>query len=336
MSIPRFATSLTVASSATIFVDGTVTGSAAVTVAAGTYWLDQIYGTTVAAGSLCALSALCTAIEAEGYACDKSFTIKENCTVTLDPSSTRTIQIQPQNANTNAAGRDFLRRLGFNVVRNSPAAVATTITSGSMIGIWNPDRGESGDIDETLDAYAAATRTSGGRAYATSFGIPLYRREVTFQGLGGTHTKQRAGQSPNGTATVAFESLLWEPLVRGELVRYYADSTATSTYLTVAMTATANELTVASTTGFAAAETIWVDGELMTCINVQSGTVLEVDRYNPVAHSAYAPVSESFVATYALDNDGGNANAQGFSSKRRAHNQDRFDVVIPLVRAGGV
>jgi hypothetical protein len=102
------------------------------------------------------------------------------------------------------------------------------------------------------------------------------------------------------------------------------------------MTATATTATVASTTGVVDDSPLWIDGELMTVTNVDSSTQVTVDRFNPVAHGKFAPVSTSFVATYALDNDGGNANAQGFSARRRAYNQDRFDVSIPLVRAGGI
>lgn len=325
-------------------------------IAAGRYWFDPVYAGHAASDSISAVGrltyALDTADAGNTYVCAyNSYILTElqksinGWTGYLTPSTTN-FQLMPTDAITTDAGRAFLRAWGLPTNQTIPYATLGLDQWLGSLPIWDPVYGEAGNVREYGDGFAALFKTRGRGAYALDLGQELPRRFMEFQMLpGGTVNQARSrgvfgdngeefGTSVGGER-VGDYSLQWiwrELLSRGELVRYYADRTATATFITAACSATATSITVSSAAGLTANNTIWLDGELMMITSVL-GSVLTVERSEPVAHPIYAPVSRDFVGTYALDESGGDVSLRSFTPRQRTVRADFWDLSIPLVRA---
>jgi hypothetical protein len=248
-------------------------------------------------------------------------------------SGADTLAILASHASTTDIGRKFLNYLGWDWYTDTTASA--TPTAQSWAAYFKCPLAETGDIDEKEEAFSSIVRLGGGGVYTADLGDPLPRRVVSLGALPGRIVNRRepgADNASDSNDSLAFQKLVWRWASRGELLRYYADSAATITGLSAALAKNANTCTVLSATGIAANTAICIDGEWCEVTNV-GGTTLTLLRDQPVAHPKYAPVSTDFVGTYALDSDGGNVNMSSFGPARRAVNQDRWDLDIPLVRA---
>jgi len=233
-------------------------------------------------------------------------------------------------ANTTANGRTLLTYMGWDP-RTSQGAAANVEAQGLRTE-WAllP---ESGDVDEKSEGFGAVVRLGGGAVFTGDLGEPMLRRTITLDGIPGGFVNRRQSASDTSTAQMdaSFEHLVWRWAAKGEMVRYYADRSATNAYLTAALTSTAVTCSV-STTSFANGQSICIDGEWVGVTSGGGTANLTITRHNGVAHSKYAPVSSDFVGTYVLAVDGGNINMRQFDPSRRAVNQDRWDMEIALVR----
>lgn len=303
----------------------------------GRYWIDPVYGTAATGGANgpCLLACVAAMVDASAAVVG---TVGKSYSTTSSPAYRATFNcasgdfaFSPQNGNTTAEGRDILRRIGANLV-----TVSDTVNSGNArtmpyaISVWDPDRAESGDIDESWDGFGSHLRMVDGTVYTNDMGNPLPRRMVGFRGLSGSYARDRPS---DGATRYGFEHIVWPWLARGEAVRYYADRTATTTYLTAAMTAATATAAVADRTGISVNDLVCVGGEWMKVTATGSGAGnLTVTRHAPVAHSNYEPLAKDFVATYVLDEQNGDVSRRTFAPSRRAVNQDRWDFDIGLVR----
>lgn len=336
---PRLCVSHTVrADNATIRVKSNTPTNDATTAALtiGVYWTDPVYGTAlVSSTSPCLLGAVAAIVDASAAVVG---TVGKAYSTASSPAYRATFNcasgdfsFDPTHAGSTTAGREILRRLGCDL-----GAASDNVTSGNArtmpfaLGVWDPVYAEVGDTDEAWDGYGGFLRTVGGQVYTSNLGNTLARRLVAFGGLSGSYTQDRPS---DGLARYGFARIIWPYLAVGERVRYYADRSAVTTYLTSAMTTTTATAAVADRTGISANDVVCIDGEWVTVTASGSGAGnLTVQRDNPVAHSANDPVAKDFVGTYVLDEGGGEVNRKGFAPKRRAVNQDRWDFEIPLVR----
>lgn len=236
------------------------------------------------------------------------------------------------NALTTTEGRRLARRLGLPVLNDS------TVLNGDfgvIEGVWSPSLAEFGSMQRPhYDGVGGLNPSWDGHVFPYSVGETLRRYKLRFDGLveAEVWSKGLVQAGTNATNHLALETVLFKHLRRGELLRLYENRDATSTYTTVAMTALSITCTVAAS-GYVTGDIIWVDGECMRVTGTSGGgVVLAVERDDPVAHPAYAPVSEAFVGTFALDESGGEVNIAGFDPKRREHYDSRQDVDITLVQ----
>lgn len=335
VKLPRLCVSHTVRGTATFRIDTSApytTGA----LTAQRYWTDPVYGSAlVASGSPCLLGAMAALLDVSATVT----TAGKSYSTTSSPAYRATFTAAagsfafiPAHAGTTAEGLRVLRRLGCDLAGNS-----ASVSSGNdrtwpyALAVWDPDRGESGDTDEQWDAYGNVIRTVGGVVYTNDLGAPLPRRMLTFNGLSGSYARDRIA---DGATRYGFEAIVWPYLALGELVRYYADRTATTTYITSAVSSTDTTVAVADRTSISANDFVCADGEWMKVTASGSGAGnLTVERSNPVAHSQYAPLAKDFVATYALAEDAGDVSRRGFTPSRRALNQDRWDFDVGLIRA---
>lgn len=246
---------------------------------------------------------------------------------------TRYFRFRLDSSTSTTAGRLVARRLGIRQTANDPATGTQEFYSKAAFGIWSPDRGEAGDIDTEQAGRGYTRQAFDGTLYTTQIGDPTHRRTVTLRGLPSSYARRRGAPADLSLSVYdhSFESYIWPWLARGELLRYYADGSATKTYVTNAVTSAENTISVFSNDGLSTNTSIWVDGERMTITGI-SGTTITVFRDNPRAHVKYAPVSTAFVGTFAIDDGGGNVNRSGYRPARRGLDDDRFDLEISLVQ----
>ena len=338
---PRLCAGIVVTGSCTISI---LVGATpyTVTITPGTYWLDPICSGIVAAGTLDALgiftNLLDTADTGGTYTCAYSAPFNDGEINSFASSITRsaaTFSIRGSNAATNAAGRRFLRFLGFDALADATAAI--TLTSKIAPAIWDPLRGEDKSPEEDPSGYGVVVQTENGTAYGADIGDPLYRRLVSFPGLKMSSVKRNNSAILTSAQWANFESVMWPWLSNVNPVRYWADKNATqNTYLAAAMTAADITFTTPVVSAYANDTMICVDGEWMEVHSGFGTTTTTVYRDKPVAHGKYAPVSTDFVGTYLMDNSGGNVNQGGFKPERRSESDPRFDMTIALIRTTGV
>jgi hypothetical protein len=336
--IQRWCVSQTVKGSCIINVDDGLGNEGNATIPEGVYWCDPVYGTlaTSAAPSLYGQLA---------YQVDQI----SSPNIVGSVSSVVTVLTYFKAisyAFTHATGDPVIEADGCTTeaLRLWPAmslgayAATTGLFEGGgeyisvLYGCWSPQQGEYGSQQEDAENMGGNTRSFSGYSYGFRVGDPLLRRLIRFSAL--PEIRVYAGaQTTSPQYDYSFESHIWKYLSRGEMVRIYDDYSATHTYLTSAMTKTSTTAVVASVSGISAQTFAWIDGERVYVSSVDGGSLtLTIQRPNPVAHSAYAPVSTDRVATYVLDNDGGMANMGEFAASRRAYNQTRYDLDIPLLR----
>jgi len=349
VKLPALVAGITVPTGGAAIRYTSTAGAATVTVPAGTYWADMVLGAIKAIDSACALGQLAYLIDTAdtGSTYTAQYNAELGSAVATEQGwdgfdfrySTLTraagvVQLLPTNAATTAAGKRFLEALGFASFVDSASAAG--INGLGMIPFWASTRGETGDVDEFDDAFAATVRAYGGVAYGFQFGRPLARRIVTLDAVPGSVARMRVGRFSSAAdgADPSLEGLIWERVMRGEPLRYYADPSVAAAYLSSGMTATQSTAVLDSATGFAAGDTIWIDGERCFITSTASAPTIDIQREQRWAttHAKYSPVSQDFVGTYHVDEDGGNCNALGFKPERRGINQDRWDIEIPLVR----
>jgi hypothetical protein len=316
-----------------------------ITVPEGLYWNDPVYGGSQLTYSLQGrVAALMDAEEGAAYwtvsptgAGGSSGIVSWTETVELNLSD-----ITP--ATCNAEGKRVLQRLGL-----SPSRVTTPFEGswdgGAPEGLWDTGDNNGNYRAERNVTFPGVQRERGGvlvgfsgRAWPATVGAEEERRVITLEAVPRVAVRDEVGAvnvgySGGPSDDFTLYTLFWRWASRGELVRVYSDKDATKTYVTSAVTEAATTISVASGTGLANDDVIWVDGERMLIISGGGTTTLTVERPNATTHSAGAPVSDAHVATYALDADGGNVNLLDFAPVRRAYNDPRYDVEIALVRA---
>lgn len=343
IKMPRLCQGLVVTGTTNINFLGNIT-SYTVSIPQGTYWNDPIYSSVTASDNPDALGQLRYLIDAidTGATYTSAWvapTVDGDFNCYKDNYISRsagTFNIRGSNAGTNTAGQRFLRFVGYDGGSDYGSFTVNYPNMGTAI--YDPLRGESGDMEETSTGFGTTGRTVGGVAYGYDVGAPLLSRMITMT-MPGKNVRRRANSaSPSAYVMTDFESLMWPWLSRGNPVRYYADgkTAANSTYLTAAMTATSTTCTTSAVLPTSYRAQICIDGEWC---RVQAGagtTTLTLLRDQPVAHGAYAPISTDFVGTYVLAQSGGNINMRGFNPSRRAVNQDRYDMAIALDRTTGV
>lgn len=344
-ALPRICMSHTVKGTATIRVtiDEPPEGGAAgfdITVPEGRYWIDSLYAAEYTATSIDLLGTFVRLINAQTSDPDAFSGTYYDTSLTYDGFArsyitqnaiAATLQINAGHANTTAAGREVLKRLGFDSLADNPVALDADVFGiyDLLIGLWKSDRGESGNIDEFSDGFGVTNRSAGGVAYPYVFGLPLPRRTVSLLELPAALARWRGVASG---FDYSFERHVKAPLMAGEFMRYWADDAATQTYLSAAMTAASTTASVTSGTGLADNEWIVIDGEIAKITSGGTTTTLTLFRPHPVAHAIKAPVSDAWVATYALDNDGGGVSMGEWRPVRRDFYTDFWDVIVPLVR----
>lgn len=235
------------------------------------------------------------------------------------------------NAATTDEGRRALRRLGLPVLTTSAVLEGSF---GVIEGVWGPSLAEFGTLQRPqFGGTGSLNPTWDGHVFPYGVGEALRRYLLRLDGIPENEVWQK-GQVQHGNSYLRgpFESLIYRHLRRGELLRLYEDRDTTCGYVTAAMTKTATTFTV-STGGLAVNDHVWVDGECMRVTGVSGGVNITVERDEPVAHPAYAPFSEAFVGTFALDDSGGDMNMEMFNPKRREHFDSRQDLDLPLVQA---
>jgi hypothetical protein len=344
--IPLLCCSHTVKGTATISVLADApTGAFTVTVPEGRYWTDPFVGAlggeggspAVATTDLIARIAYLMDAATTGAASVFASTYGGGLTYSYfyrssieDTASQVIWQFRGGNASTTTAGKKILGRIGFNKYADEPAArAADNISIDCVGGVWTPNRGESGDVDEPSDAFGGTNRSAGGVAYPFSYGDELPRRTIRLQSLPGVLARWRdPGASEDD---FSFENLIKPYLLLGERLRYYADRSATATYLTAALSATAVSASVKHTT-VATNDWICIGGEWCKVTAGGGTTTLTLRRPRAVAHAIYTPVSLDFVADYALDADGGGISMRSFTPERTSNAADYWDIDIPLVR----
>ena len=349
VKLPRLCGSVTVRTAATIRAASPTAFTAGVPV--GRYWFDPVYAGNQAADSISAIGQLAYRIDladaTAAYSCDYSRYILTELQKSINGwyaiLGSPNMELRTTDALTNDAGRAFLRAFGLPTAQVIPTTGSGEEDYGGL-PIWDPAYGEAGNLREADDGFAALFKTRGRSAYTSNLGTELPKRLLEFQLLPGGQVNQTRTRGVYGAnapvygsavASASDYSLQWiwrELLSKGELVRYYADRTATQTYVTAAVLATDATVTVNSATGLAANQLVWLDGELMM-ITLVAGLVLTVERSEPVAHPKYAPLSRDFVGTYALDEGGGDVNLRTFTPRQRTVRADFWDLSIPLVRA---
>ena len=246
-------------------------------------------------------------------------------------------RVEMSHANVTAQGRLIARRIGVDPATNYPFTKASTWSSMLVGGWWKSPRGENGNIREPSGGMTGSVVLSDdGTAYTTFTGDSVRRRTVVLGNMPAVEVMSLSPGWPISEDTYtddSWQTIMQEWLDRGELVRYWADSTATRRYITAAVTITSTTITFDSNTGISANVPLCVNGEWILPLSISAGTTWNVRRRKPAAHAKYAPASPAFVATYALDDDGGNINRGGFSPSVRALANIRYDMEIALVRA---
>lgn len=342
---PRICMGITVTGTATIRTALATVGTN-ITIPEGTYWADPVYGanadyTSSTVHTISAIGILTAMITADGTDAGVYTAAMTSAAAEAEfiprysqiGRSASTVQILAANAANTTAGRRFLRFLGWDTLTDQ--AAAATILGQYVAASYDVQRGESGSPDEEADGFGATMRTGSGFSYAYDVGAPLLSRMVTFKGLRAESVKRRLGVpsiTTGGLVTWDFETLMWPWLSRGSPCRYYANTSATATYLTAALTATAVTASVNSGTGIANNTALCIDGEWVYVTSGGTTTTLTIRRDNPIAHPIYAPCSTDFVGTYVLGQSGGNVNMRGFKPERRSEGDDRWDVTIALDR----
>jgi hypothetical protein len=346
MAYPHFVCSHTVRGTCTIGFTRAVDGAAAtITVPEGVYWNDPVYSDTKTLayslqGKVCSLLdaadgglADWTASPSAQFADTQWFEAGYGTGWSITP------------ATCNAEGRRVLQRLGLSPT-TATVAVADEFIGGLAHGLWcslNRD-GTAGRKERDTESFLGRHRTRGGvlvgfsgAAWPATIGYAETRRAVALNTITRELVKNETSRVNFGQESLdtdfTLETTFWNWASKGELVRVYSDVSATRTYVTAAVTDTATTISVASGTGLANAETIWVDGEIMRIVSGGGTGTLTVERPVPVSHPAGAPVSDAHVGTYSLDTDGGNVTLLDFAPARRSPSSPFYDVSIALVRA---
>lgn len=337
---PRLCLSHTVKGTCSVKVTGV--GPLA-TLAEGVYWTDRIYdGLTTCPPDLFTAFALALDTAAgtdTAFIWDNS-ELNYSIATTCDTPATT---LEFGHASTTAEARRLAKRLGFNPIATTADLdnAGNERRHGAVEGYWESPRGEFSKLQEDLgDGNAASSAAWSGYTYGFRLGESLRRYLLRLQSVpelythsrGAEHQVQSGFDAVSYPYDLSFEARVYQYLKRGEMVRLYADAAASHTSLASAMTALSNTAVVNNGSIITAGTNIWVDGE---CMYVESKAVntLTVWRPNPESHLAYSPVSTDFVATYVLDTDGGNVNLRDFPPVRRAHNQNRYDLDIALIRS---
>lgn len=343
-TFPLLVASHTVRGTCTVGIINDGGSSATITVPEGVYWTDPLIGfigspfsgTVDLAGQI-------------GYLIDQAITpdtISAAYTLSAEgiaktawdyDSGTGSTAFRPAGANTE--GLRIYPRIGASRSATS-TGFSATYEAGIVHGVWGPETRPERDMASwaqgALESMTVVNRGFDGATWAHSVGQPLRRRTMRFELVPAAYARNETGLRNIGQGSIdndtTFETLMWRYLSDGEMVRVYSDRNATVRYLTSAMTATATTAAVSgSGAGLSDGETIWIDGEECYIISGGGTSTLTLDRPNPVAHPIYAPVSDAHVATYVLDNDGGNAGIGLLDLTRRAYNNPRYDIEIPLV-----
>lgn len=338
MGYPLLCASHTVRGTCTI---GTIRGTGAnatITLLEGVYWTDPF---TAGHNSniIEAVKDLLEAADPGTYGMEASYLPQTfgRYTSFWEATGGGTGKFRPAGANTE--GLRVYQRLGVSRTRDSATTFGATVEGGAVYGVWAP-----GNRAEVMPSWAhtqdnntaSSNQAWGGRSWSYSTGEPVRRRLMELQQVDRAYVKSETGLINVGTVDddddFSFETLMWPYLARGEMVRVYSDRSATTTYLTADVSASATSIAVASGTGIANGDTIWLDGERIWVVSGGGTATLTVERPDAWAHDSGAPVSKAHVATYVLDEDGGDVNIRSFTSARRGSNQTRYDMSIALVQ----
>lgn len=339
---PLFCASHTVRGTCTIGIIRGAGANSTITVPEGVYWTDtkmRALNTASVPDLFGRVAYLIDTVDTGAYSVEAYPVAADTSTTSVFEATSGSNKFRP--AASNAEGLRTMWRLGVSQVRDSGTAFGSTFEGGYIPGIWGP-----GNRRERMPSWVPRQQNAGGSAqawggdgWAFSVGAPSKRRTITLEQVDRARVVVESNAFNAGEVDISsdysFESLMWPVLARGERVRIYSDPSLPTTYLTAACTAAATSISVASGTGIANADIIWVDGERMYVLSGGGTTTLDVHRQDPVAHAAYCPVSEGHVATYVLDVDGGNVNMGEFLPSRRAYNQPRYDLEISLIQVAG-
>lgn len=335
---PLFCASHTVRGTCTLgTIDGTGANST-VTIPEGVYWTDVATQGHAASNLWSKVNALIDADDGGAYGMSVTCSAQSlgRYSMSWDASISSSGKFRPAGAN--AEGLRVYQRLGVSRTTNSPVTFFQTVEGGPPYGVWTP--GNRAEVMPSWTHTQGNSGTSGeawgGKAWTFSVGEPSKRRLIQLNQVDRGRVKIEDGSINIGDVDTdndySFETLLWPYLARGEMVRVYSDRDVTATYLTSDVTATATTLPIALGTGIANGDTIWLDGERIYVVSGGGTSTLTVERPDPWAHDAGAPLSLAHVATYVLDEDGGDVNIRGFTSQRRGSNQTRYDMSIALVQ----
>jgi len=340
MPVPLLVCSHTVRGTCTIGWTGAQTSSPeTTTLPVGVYWNDPIYGTSkTLAYSLQGKVAALMDVEEGG----SIWTITPNPPPFIgfwdEAAGFGGGTITP--ATCNAEGKRVLQRLGLSP--STSTLVNGTYDTGFYHGIWSPYDGTN-SRKERNTSFPDVPRERGGaligfnrRSWPATIGTGSGSRVIVLDTVWRDLVRDEVGRVNRGTDSDSDHTLFtlfWKWASRGEFVRVYSDKDATKTYVTAAVTAAATSISVASGTGIANDDVIWLDGERMLVTSGGGTTTLTVERPAAVAHPAGAPVSKAPVATYTLATDGGNVNLTMFEPERRRTSSPFYNVAIALVGA---
>lgn len=342
LKYPLLCVSHTVSGTATcvIYGDG---AERTITVPEGRYWTDPVYSGMTSASDAPDLATqivyLVEAITGNDWNVQySSASVPAGIGYQMEVIATGAAQWQTRggHASTTEPGRKVLARLGWNRLANDPSSGPgddVTPDNDIVVGIWYQGRGVVASDEEDQTGFAGVNHSADRTAYAHVFGSPLRSVRLSFGAVTGTLARKRALTSGYD---VSFERHIAEFLLQGEAVRYYADQAAQHRFVTAAVSATDTSISLSSAISSGTLPNgamFWLDGERMRLKSGQGTTTLTVWRPEPVAHVKYSPLSTDFVCTYVADAEGGESSIEHFFPKRRAVNQDRWDITASLVRA---
>lgn len=338
--IPLLCRSHSVQGVATIRFDISGGGAAAdLTVPEGVYWLDPVYGTSIASTIPSLWGKIGYLVNNHALYKDVVVALPNDSTTGFkrvaftgvdDATGAQFVNAQFGHANTTVEGRRIAKGIGFDPLRTTDDWDGTA--RGLAEGVWCPGIGEWGDQQEPKETGSVSGRTDGGLGWGLSVGQALRDAFIRFWALQEVLVWSRGQvQTPGFGSDYSFERHIWDYMTRAEKVRVYADRSAVATYLTAAMTETSLTAAVSSGAGIANGAKIWINGEQVQVLSGGGTATLTVFRPNPELHDAFDPVSADHVATYILDNDGP-VSMPAWKTPRRAHNQARYDLDLPLLR----
>jgi hypothetical protein len=234
----------------------------------------------------------------------------------------------------NAEGKLIYKRLGVHPF--SSTALSGGYSSGPIHGHWGPSTRleRTASMAGARNQIANVNRGFNGTAWTHSVGQPIQSRSIRFELVDRTFIRNEGNVFNQGTSSdtdFTLETLLWQYLARGEMVRVYSDISGSTNYLTSSVTASSTTFPVNTGTGFINGGQYWLDGEPFYVLGGGGTATLTVERTAPVAHLKGSPLCTTHVGTYVLDVDGGTASIKLLDAVRRSDTAPQYDVTIPLV-----